>query len=71
MRKKKNISHSRLAVESFNEIEKFAKSFINNDSITIVNDDNLTDINNHIYSVNYILTQIASKAEYYAKTLAL
>lgn len=59
------------AVDSFNELEKFTRAFINNESISIVNDDNLTDINNHIYSVNYVLNQIAVKAKYYADIFAL
>jgi len=63
--------YKRFAVESLTEVAKYARSFIDNDSIAIVKDDNLTDMIKHTYSVNYILNQIASKAEYYAKTLAL
>lgn len=60
----------RYVVESFKNIEKFTRAFINNDSISIVNDDNLTDINNHIYSVNCVLNQIADKAREYADIFA-
>lgn len=58
------------AVEAFKDIEKFTRAFINNDSIRIVNDDKLTDMNTHTYSVNYILNQIAIKAKNYADTFA-
>ena len=63
--------YKRYVADSFGEVEKFAKSFINNNSITIVVDDSLTDIDNHIYSVNYVLNQIASNAKYYANIFAL
>ena len=63
--------YKKFAVESFNDIEKFTRAFINNNSIKIVNDDKLTDINKHTYSVNYILNQFAIKAGNYAVTFAL
>lgn len=62
--------YKKFAVEAFKEIEKFTRAFINNDSIRIVNDDKLTDMNTHTYSVNYILNQIAIKAKNYADTFA-
>lgn len=62
--------YKRYVVESFNNIENFTRAFINNDSICIVNDDKLTDLNNHIYSVNYVLNQIADKAKEYADIFA-